>query len=61
MHSILLALALIYYGNDYFRKCGPRLSNEAAEKLKNYYLFMRGSNKENQGMEKKSNIPITVR
>lgn len=51
----------MYYGNDYFRKCGPRLSNEAAEKLKNYYLFMRGSNKENQGMEKKSNIPITVR
>ncbi|XP_042906922.1 DNA replication licensing factor mcm5-A isoform X2 [Parasteatoda tepidariorum] len=42
-------------------RCGPRLSNEAADKLKNYYLFMRSSSKEHQGMEKKSNIPITVR
>ncbi|GBO18143.1 DNA replication licensing factor mcm5-A, partial [Araneus ventricosus] len=42
-------------------RCGPRLSNEAAEKLKNYYLYMRNTNKEHQGMEKKSNIPITVR
>ncbi|XP_035216251.1 DNA replication licensing factor mcm5-A-like [Stegodyphus dumicola] len=42
-------------------RCGPRLSNEAAEKLKNYYLFMRSSSKEHQGVEKKSNIPITVR
>lgn len=38
-------------------RCGPRLSREASDKLKNYYLFMRTSNKE----EKKSNIPITVR
>lgn len=42
-------------------RCGPRLSVEAAEKLMNYYLFMRSTNKEHQGMEKKSNIPITVR
>lgn len=42
-------------------RCGPRLSNEAADKLKNYYLFMRSTNKENHGVEKKSNIPITVR
>ncbi|GFR08049.1 DNA replication licensing factor mcm5-A [Trichonephila clavata] len=42
-------------------RCGPRLSDKAADKLKNYYLYMRNSSKEHQRMEKKSNIPITVR
>ncbi|KAG8186712.1 hypothetical protein JTE90_015649 [Oedothorax gibbosus] len=44
-------------------RSGPRLCMEAADKLKNYYLIsvMRSSNKEQQSMEKKSNIPITVR
>ncbi|XP_054715712.1 DNA replication licensing factor mcm5-A-like [Uloborus diversus] len=40
-------------------RCGPRLSHEASEKLKNYYFYMRG-NRENQS-DKKSTIPITVR
>ncbi|GFX66513.1 DNA replication licensing factor mcm5-A [Trichonephila clavipes] len=42
-------------------RCGPRLSDKAADKLKNYYLYMRNSSKEHQRMEKKSSIPITVR
>lgn len=43
-------------------KCGPRLSAEAAEKLKHRYVIMRNGAKEHeQESEKKSSIPITVR
>ncbi|KAG8436418.1 hypothetical protein GDO86_007497 [Hymenochirus boettgeri] len=43
-------------------KCGPRLSAEAAEKLKNRYILMRsGAREHERESEKRSSIPITVR
>lgn len=43
-------------------KCGPRLSPEAAEKLKNRYVLMRNSAGEyERETGKKVTIPITVR
>ncbi|KAG9477027.1 hypothetical protein GDO78_002425 [Eleutherodactylus coqui] len=43
-------------------KCGPRLSVEAAEKLKNRYVLMRsGAREHERESEKRSSIPITVR
>nr|XP_018901469.1 PREDICTED: DNA replication licensing factor Mcm5 [Bemisia tabaci] len=42
--------------------CGPRLSEAAAEKLKNRYVLLRGGNKDAMDTaEKKLSIPITVR
>ncbi|XP_057315209.1 DNA replication licensing factor mcm5-like [Hydractinia symbiolongicarpus] len=44
------------------RKCGPRLSEGAAEKLKNQYVLMRsGARHQEQETSKRSSIPITVR
>lgn len=44
------------------RKCGPRLSAEAAEKLKNRYIIMRsGARQHERDIDRRSNIPITVR
>lgn len=44
------------------RKCGPRLSAEAAEKLKNRYILMRsGAREHERESDRRSNIPITVR
>ncbi|XP_027451237.1 DNA replication licensing factor MCM5 isoform X2 [Zalophus californianus] len=43
-------------------KCGPRLSAEAAEKLKNRYIIMRsGARQHERDIDRRSNIPITVR
>lgn len=43
-------------------KCGPRLSDEAAQMLKNRYILMRsGARDYERDAEKKINIPITVR
>lgn len=43
-------------------KCGPRLSAEAADKLKNRYVLMRsGARQHERDTEKKAMIPITVR
>ena len=43
-------------------RCGPRLSNEAAEKLKNRYVLMRSGAKEvEDDSQKRMTIPITVR
>ena len=43
-------------------RCGPRLSEEAAEKLKNKYVMMRSSTREQEEQtEKRTAIPITVR
>ena len=43
-------------------RCGPRLSAEAAEKLKNKYVMMRSSTREQEEQtEKRTAIPITVR
>jgi len=43
-------------------RCGPRLEQTAAEKLKNKYVMMRNSNKEiEEEGEKRLAIPITVR
>uniref|UniRef100_A0A2R5LIX8 DNA replication licensing factor MCM5 n=1 Tax=Ornithodoros turicata TaxID=34597 RepID=A0A2R5LIX8_9ACAR len=43
-------------------KCGPRLSPQAAEKLKNRYVLMRNGTREHeQETDKKCSIPITVR
>ncbi|XP_043190642.1 DNA replication licensing factor mcm5-like [Amphibalanus amphitrite] len=42
--------------------CGPRVSEEAAEKLKNRYVLMRGGAREHENQsEKRLAIPITVR
>jgi len=44
------------------RKCGPRLSEGAADKLKNRYVLMRsGAREQEQETSKRSSIPITVR
>ena len=44
------------------RKCGPRISPEAAEKLKNRYVLMRtGARDHENDTNKRINIPITVR
>jgi len=43
-------------------RCGPRLTEEAAEKLKNRYVLMRNSSREvEEEGEKRLAIPITVR
>lgn len=43
-------------------RCGPRLSEAAAEKLANQYVLMRsGSSRQEQETGKRSAIPITVR
>lgn len=43
-------------------KCGPRLSPEAADKLKNRYVLMRNGTREHElETAKKCSIPITVR
>lgn len=45
-----------------YRHCGPRLSEAAADKLKNQYVMMRtGARKHERDTSKKSAIPITVR
>lgn len=42
--------------------CGPRLSQEAGDKLKSRYVMLRGNAKEHERQtEKKNAIPITVR
>merc|ERR1739848_193764 len=44
------------------RRCGPRLSEAAAEKLKNGYVLMRSSTRDQeQAASQKSAIPISVR
>lgn len=44
------------------RRCGPRLSAEAAEKLKNRYVMMRAGTREHEkDSEKRLSIPITIR
>lgn len=42
--------------------CGPRLSAEAAEKLKSRYVLMRnGAHQQEKAADKRLSIPITVR
>lgn len=44
------------------RKCGPRLSESAAEKLKSQYVLMRsGAVAHERDTGKRISIPITVR
>lgn len=46
----------------FLRQCGPRLSVEAGEKLKNQYVLMRkGAGQQEASQEKRLTIPITVR
>ena len=55
-HSLSLNLCFLC------SKCGPRLSAEAAEKLKNRYVLMRnGAGEYERETGKKITIPITVR
>ncbi|KAL4238588.1 minichromosome maintenance protein 5 [Mactra antiquata] len=55
-------MTLKKYINYCRKKCGPRLSTEAAEKLKNRYVLMRNSAGEyERETGKKVSIPITVR
>ena len=43
-------------------KCGPRLSLEASEKLKNRYVLMRnGAREHEREIERRTSIPITIR
>merc|ERR1719431_1961541 len=58
-----LSLALLKKYIGYCRaRCGPRLTQEAAEKLKNRYVLMRNSSRElEEEGEKRLAIPITVR
>ncbi|XP_066594650.1 DNA replication licensing factor Mcm5 [Prorops nasuta] len=49
----------IYYCRT---RCGPRLSQEAGEKLKNRYVMMRAGTREHEkDTDKRMSIPITVR
>lgn len=49
-------------GVVYFRRCGPRLSDAAADKLKNHYVMMRsGARQHEREASRKNAIPITVR
>ena len=42
--------------------CGPRLSEAAADKLKNQYVLMRGGARQHEkDVAKKNAIPITIR
>ena len=58
-----LSLAFLKKFVNYARsRCGPRLSAEAAEKLKNKYVQMRNATKQQEEQtEKRVAIPITVR
>merc|ERR1719510_2409262 len=58
-----LSLSFLKKFINYARsRCGPRLSSEAAEKLKNKYVMMRSSTREQEEQtEKRTAIPITVR
>jgi len=58
-----LSLSFLKKYIDYCRrKCGPRISELAAEKLKNQYILMRsGTRSKEQETNKRSSIPITVR
>lgn len=58
-----LSLAFLKKYINYARsRCGPRLSAESAEKLKNKYVMMRSSTREQEERtEKRIAIPITVR
>jgi len=58
-----LSLAFLKKYISYVRsRCGPRLSEEAGEKLKNQYVLMRSGTREaEQESEKRLTIPITVR
>lgn len=52
----------MYFISFFFSKCGPRLSAEAAERLRDSYVAMRCGSKEQESIsDKKSTIPITVR
>ena len=47
---------------SFFRTCGPRLSAESADKLRNRYVMMRGSARQHEReTSKRTSIPITVR
>ena len=58
-----LSLAFLKKFIGYARaRCGPRLTQEAAEKLKNRYVLMRNTSREvEEEGEKRLAIPITVR
>ena len=58
-----LSLAFLKKYINYARaRCGPRLSKDAAEKLKNKYVMMRSGTKEvEEETDKRIAIPITVR
>jgi len=58
-----LSLAFLKKYINYARaRCGPRLSRESAEKLKNKYVMMRSGTKElEDSTDKRIAIPITVR
>lgn len=46
----------------FFSRCGPRLNEDAGEKLKKRYVMMRtGAYQHEKEIDKKSAIPITVR
>ena len=50
------------FGLSNLRRCGPRLSAEAADKLKNRYVMMRsGARQHERETSKRTSIPITVR
>lgn len=49
-------------GNLICRKCAPRLSAEAAEKLSSYYVGIRSDvQKMEMNTTERSSIPITIR
>ena len=65
MASLLVCVLAISHCDYYFhisRRCGPRLSAEAASKLRNRYVMMRtGTRQTERDTAKRTNIPVTVR
>lgn len=55
-------ILIIVFALQFFRKVGPRLSEEAGEKLKNHYVMMRTSCSDmEKDADKRGSISITVR
>lgn len=62
MIKLMIILQHLLHLHVYFSRCGPRLSETAAEKLKNRYVLMRSGVRDHEmDSEKRLSIPITVR
>lgn len=62
LQEVTTALEIPQVLVSHHSKCGPRLSEQAAEKLRNRYVMMRGGARQHErDTAKKTSIPITIR